>query len=255
MIWGKHTPAVVTGGSSGLGAAVVRMLASAGVPTGVLDLNAEAGEAFAGEIGTAFARCDVSDSGSVREALTRLRSINGMERICVNCAGIAPAARTVSRDTPHDPSLFQKVIAVNLIGTFNVASQSAAGMSTQAPLNADGERGIIINTASIAAFEGQIGQVAYAASKAAVAGMTLPMARDLAKAGIRVVAIAPGIFQTHMVSGFPADVQEALAKSAEFPRRLGHPDEYASLVSHVIENTMINGEVIRLDAATRMATK
>ncbi|MBN9221250.1 MAG: SDR family NAD(P)-dependent oxidoreductase [Mesorhizobium sp.] len=255
MIWGKDTPALVTGGSSGLGAAVAKMLIAAGVPTGILDLNAESGAAFAGETGVAFARCDVADPSSVSEALTQLRNINGMERICVNCAGIAPAARTVSRDAPHDPALFQKVISVNLIGTFNVASQSAAGMSRQAPVNADGERGVIINTASIAAFEGQIGQVAYAASKAAVAGMTLPMARDLAKAGIRVVAIAPGIFQTQMVSGFSEDVQEALAKSAEFPRRLGRPDEYASLVRHVIDNTMINGEVIRLDAATRMATK
>jgi len=255
MNLGTNTPAIVTGGSSGLGAAVARMLASAGIPVGILDLNAEAGAAFAKEIGASFARCDVADSLSVTAALEQVRSLHGQERICINCAGIAPAARTVSKGLPHDPGLFAKVVSVNLVGSFNVASQSAAGMSGGEPIGDDGERGVIINTASIAAFEGQIGEIAYAASKAGIVGMTLPMARDLAKSGIRVAAIAPGIFATQMVSGFSAEVQEALVQTAEFPRRLGRPEEFASLVRHIVENPMINGEIIRLDAAVRMGSK
>jgi len=165
---------------------------------------------------------------------------------------IAPAAKTVSRGAAHDAELYARVVAINLIGTFNVASQSALGMSSAAPLNNDGERGVIINTASIAAYEGQMGQAAYASSKAGVAGLTLPMARDLAKSGVRVMAIAPGIFATPMVTGFPQDVQDALAQTSEFPKRLGRVAEFSSLVQHIATNTMLNGEVIRLDAATRM---
>lgn len=255
MNLGAQTPAIVTGGSSGLGAAVVRMMVSAGIPAGILDQNAEAGSAFAREIGASFAKCDVADPSSVTAALEEIRAVQGQERICVNCAGIAPAARTVSKSQAHDPELFARVVSVNLLGSFNVASQSALGMSGCEAMGEDGERGVIINTASIAAFEGQIGQLAYAASKAGVVGMTLPMARDLAKSGIRVIAIAPGIFATQMVSAFPPEVQQALAQTAEFPRRLGRTEEFAALVRHIIENPMINGEVIRLDAATRMGAR
>lgn len=252
---GKDTPAIVSGGGSGLGAAVARALAEAGAPVGILDLNPDRGAALAAEIGGHFAACDIADPGAVASALEQLRRAQGQERICVSCAGIAPAARTVSRSGAHDPALFAQVIGVNLAGTFNLASQSAAGMATLAPLGQDGERGVIVNTASIAAWEGQIGQLAYAASKAGVAGMTLPMARDLAGLGIRVMAIAPGIFATPMVQAFPEEVQQALAATAAFPRRLGHVDEFAALTRHIVENAMLNGEVIRLDAATRLGAK
>ena len=247
--------AVVTGGASGLGRAVVEALAREGVRVGILDRDAQAGRAVATGLGGAFAACDVSDAGSVSEALGSLRGANGQERICVNCAGIAPAIRTVSRTGAHDPAAFAQVIGINLVGTFNVASQSAAGMAGLDPLGEDGERGVIVNTASIAAWDGQIGQIAYAASKAGVAGMTLPMARDLARSGIRVMGIAPGIFGTAMVTGFPDELQAALAAHAQFPPRLGKPGEFAALVRHIIENPMLNGEVIRLDAATRMPPK
>ena len=252
---GADTPAVVTGGASGLGAAVTRALRAQGVPVGILDMNADAGQQFAEETGATFAQCDISDAGDVGTALDRLRARQGQERICINCAGIAPAAKTVSRGAAHDPSLYAKVVGVNLIGTFNVATQSALGMSGTEPQNDDGERGVIINTASIAAFEGQMGQLAYASSKAGVVGLTLPMARDLAKTGIRVVAIAPGIFATPMVTAFPQEVQDALARTSEFPQRLGRVEEFAELALHIVRNTMLNGEVIRLDAATRMQSK
>ena len=251
----KNTPAIVTGGASGLGAAVVRALRAEGVSVGILDMNKEAGEAFALETGAAFAQCDISDPDTVSAALVTLRDAQGQERICVNCAGIAPAAKTVSRGAAHDPALYAKTISVNLIGTFNVATQSALGMSTAVPLNDDNERGVIFNTASIAAYEGQMGQLAYASSKAGVVGLTLPMARDLAKSGIRVVAIAPGIFATPMVTGFPQDVQDALAQTSEFPQRLGKVEEFAALALHITRNTMLNGEIIRLDAGTRMQSK
>lgn len=254
MKLGPDIAAVVTGAASGLGLAVAETLAAEGVKVGLLDMNAEAGEAEAARLGGAFATCDVSDPASVSQALEFLREIHGQERICVNCAGIAPAHRSVSKYGAHDPGLFSKVCGINLIGTFNVATQSAAGMAAVDPL-ADGERGVIVNTASIAAWDGQIGQLAYAASKAGVAGMTLPMARDLARSGIRVMAIAPGIFGTAMVTAFSQDIQDALAKHAQFPARLGRPEEFASLVRHIVENSMLNGEVIRLDAGTRMPPK
>lgn len=252
---GADTPAVITGGASGLGAAVAKALRAHDVPVGVLDMNADAGQQFAAETGATFAQCDIYDAAAVSAALDVLRARQGQERICVNCAGIAPAAKTVSRGAAHDPSLYAKVVGVNLIGTFNVATQSALGMSDAAPLNDDGERGVIINTASIAAYEGQMGQLAYASSKAGVVGLTLPMARDLAKSGIRVVAIAPGIFATPMVTGFPQEVQDALAQTSEFPQRLGRVEEFADLALHIARNAMLNGEVIRLDAATRMQAK
>lgn len=251
----ENTPAIVTGGASGLGAAVVRALRAEGAPVGILDLNLDAGEAFALETGAVFAQCDISDAAAVSAALVALRAAQGQERICVNCAGIAPAAKTVSRGAAHDPALFAKTVSVNLIGTFNVATQSALGMSSADPLNDDNERGVIINTASIAAYEGQMGQAAYASSKAGVVGLTLPMARDLAKSGIRVVAIAPGIFATPMVTGFPQDIQDALAQTSEFPQRLGRVEEFAALALHIARNSMLNGEVIRLDAGTRMQAK
>jgi NAD(P)-dependent dehydrogenase (short-subunit alcohol dehydrogenase family) len=255
MKLGKGMAAVITGGASGLGLAVAQALATEGVRSGILDMNEAAGKAVAADFGGSFARCDVSNSGSVATALAELRAINGPERICVNCAGIAPALRTLGRDGAHDPASFAKVIGINLIGTFNVASQSAAAMVGLEPLDDDGERGVIINTASIAAWDGQIGQLAYAASKAGVAGMTLPMARDLARHGIRVMSIAPGIFGTAMVTGFAPEIQTALAQHAQFPPRLGRPEEFAALVRHIVENPMLNGEVIRLDAATRMPPK
>lgn len=252
MKLGNDIVAVVTGGASGLGFAVAQALAGRGVRVGILDRDADAGQTAASALNGSFAECDVADPSSVEAALSVLRAAQGHERICVNCAGIAPAIRTVSRNGAHDAASFARVIGINLIGSFNVASQSAAAMAALEPLGEDGERGVIINTASIAAWDGQIGQAAYAASKAGVAGMTLPMARDLARSGIRVMAIAPGIFGTAMVQGFAPEIQEALARHAQFPQRLGRPEEFAALVCHIAENAMLNGEVIRLDAATRM---
>jgi NAD(P)-dependent dehydrogenase (short-subunit alcohol dehydrogenase family) len=252
MKLGKDISAVITGGASGLGATVATELAERGVKVALLDMNVAAGSDLAAKLGGVFCETDVSDQTSVAAALTKARSANGQERICVNCAGIAPAAKTVSRGETHDLSLFQKVINVNLIGTFNVASQSALGMSAAKPLNADNEHGVIINTASVAAFEGQMGQVAYGASKGGVHAMTIPMARDLAKLGIRVLAIAPGIFMTPMVTDFPQEVQDSLAENIPFPSRLGAPKEFAQMVISMIENGYLNGETIRLDGATRM---
>ena len=248
----EHLSAVITGGASGLGATVATELAARGVKVALLDMNVSAGTELAKHLGGVFCETDVSDQASVASALEKARSVNGQERICVNCAGIAPAAKTVSRGEAHDLALFQKVINVNLVGTFNVASQSALGMSGAGPLNADNEHGVIINTASVAAFEGQVGQVAYGASKGGVHAMTIPMARDLAKSGIRVLAIAPGIFATPMVTAFPQDVQDSLAENIPFPTRLGAPKEFAQMVISMIENGYLNGETIRLDGATRM---
>ncbi|MBL4891354.1 MAG: SDR family NAD(P)-dependent oxidoreductase [Rhizobiaceae bacterium] len=248
--------AVVTGGGSGLGEATARALAAAGVKVGIFDLNEEAGNKVAGEISGTFAKVDVSDSASVTAGFEVIRAANGQESICVNCAGVGFAAKTIDREgKAHDPALFGKIVGINLIGTFNVASQSAAGMVTQDPKNDDGERGVIINTASVAAFDGQVGQVGYGASKAAVAGMTLPMARDLSRDGVRVMTIAPGLFGTPMLKGMPEEVQTALAAMVPFPSRLGEPDEYARLAVHICENGMLNGETIRLDGAISMAPR
>ena len=252
----KDLAAVVTGGASGLGEATARALAAEGVKVAIFDMNAERGDQVAKEIGGLFCKVDVSDVESVSVGFAQARQIHGQERICVSCAGVAFAAKTVDRDgNYHQPDMFAKTIGINLIGTFNVSSQAAAGMTKADPLNADGERGVIVNTASVAAFEGQIGQAAYAASKGGVTALTVPMARDLSRSGIRVMAIAPGLFMTPMLAGMPEEVQAALGAQVPFPSRLGDPSEYAALVGHIAENPMLNGEVIRLDGAIRLAPK
>ena len=244
--------AVVTGGASGLGAAVARHLSDKGVRVTLFDTDEEHGVQTAEQTDSHFIRVDVSDAEAVRQGFAEARKINGQERLVVSCAGIAPAMKTVSRGQAHDPDLFARVISINLLGSFHVASLAAEGMVTADPLTADGERGVIIQTASVAAFDGQVGQIAYAASKAAVSGMTLPMARDLADKGIRVVSVAPGIFSTPMMRSFTQDVQDALAEQVPFPQRLGRPEEFAALVDHIARNEMFNGETVRLDGAIRM---
>lgn len=246
--------AIVTGGASGLGGATARLLAERGAKVGIFDLNAEVGEATAAEIGGAFFKVDVTDDAAVAQAVAAAEAQHGIARVLVNCAGIAPAAKTVGREgVPHSLDLFRKAVEINLIGTFNVLSKVAARMTSAAPLGE--ERGVIINTASVAAFDGQIGQAAYAASKGGVVGLTLPIARELAQHGIRVVSIAPGLFLTPMMQSFPEPVQEALGKQVPFPNRLGRPEEYAQLVESIVRNPMLNGETIRLDGAIRMAPR
>jgi NAD(P)-dependent dehydrogenase (short-subunit alcohol dehydrogenase family) len=246
--------AIVTGGASGLGEATVRLLAEQGAKPLILDTNAEAGEALADEIGGLFASADVIDEDAVAAAIARAETVHGTARILVNCAGVASASKTVGRDgTPHPLGLFRKTIEINLIGTFNLASQFAARLATLDPIGE--ERGVIVNTASVAAYDGQIGQTAYAASKGGVAALTLPLARDLAQLGIRAMAIAPGLFLTPMMQGFAQEVQDALGAQVPHPARLGQPDEFARLVEAIIRNPMLNGEVIRLDGAIRMAPR
>ena len=248
--------AIVTGGASGLGEATTRRLAAEGVRVAIFDMNEELGEAVAKEVGGVFCKVDVSDPASVAAGFEAARAAHGQERIAVNCAGVGWAAKTVDRDgNPHKPDLFLTVLKVNLFGTFNVASQAAAGMAAADPVTADGERGAIVNTASVAAFDGQIGQIAYGASKAGVAGMTLPMARDLSRSGVRVNTIAPGLFLTPMLKGLPEEAQKSLGAQVPFPPRLGDPSEYADLAHFLVTNPMINGETIRLDGAIRMAPK
>jgi len=257
----KDIAAVVTGGASGLGAATARALAAKGVRVALLDLNAAAGEKLAKELSGVFARCDVTDEAGADAALAAVRKVHGQERILVNCAGIGIAKRISRRvkETgaiePHDLATFAKVIQVNLIGTFMMMARSAAGMQATQPVNQDGERGVIVCTSSVAAQDGQIGQVAYAASKGGVASMTLPVARDLSRDGIRVVTILPGLFLTPMFDGLSQEAQKSLAASVPFPARLGSPTEYAALAVHICENPMINGECIRLDGALRMAPR
>ncbi len=248
--------AVVTGGASGLGEATARRLAKAGVKVALFDMNAERGESVAKDIGGIFCQVDVSDPASVTAGLEKARGAHGQERIAINCAGIGGAAKTVDREgKPLNPDHFMKIIKVNLFGSFNVASQSAAGMAAAEPLNDDGERGVIVNTASVAAYEGQIGQVCYSASKGGIVGMTLPMARDLARSGIRVCTIAPGLFLTPLLKSLPEEAQKSLGAQVPFPSRLGDPSEYAMTIAHICENIMLNGEIIRLDGAIRMAPK
>jgi len=240
--------ALVTGGASGLGAATARRLHAGGATVTIADLDREAGAALAAELGerAAFVACDVTNTAQVEAAV----GAPGL-RISISCAGIGYAERTLSRLGPHDLEAFARVVAVNLVGTFNVLRLAAQAMAGN-DLDAGGERGVIVNTASIAAFEGQIGQAAYAVSKGGVAGLTLPAARDLAGLGIRVVAIAPGLFDTPLLAGLPAAARSAMGERVPHPSRLGRPDEYAALAAHVVENPMLNGEVIRLDGALRM---
>ena len=247
---------IVTGAGSGLGAATARRLVGAGARVLLVDLNAEAGAALAAELGTnaRFARTDVSDPASAETAFAEFRSAFGQLHGLVNCAGVAPAEKVLGRDGPHKLESFARTVQINLIGTFNMLRLAAAAMAESAP-GPDGERGVIINTASVAAFDGQIGQAGYAASKGGVVAMTLPIARELARHGIRVVTIAPGIMETPMLKGMPTEVQDALGKTVPFPSRMGQPDEFARLVLHILDNNYLNGEVIRLDGAIRMASK
>ncbi len=253
-MWAGST-AIVTGGASGLGAASAAALAKAGLKVALFDLNEDAGQAKAAELGGQFHKVDVSDAASVKTAMDAVSADMGSPRVLVNCAGIGPAAKTVSRGEPHDAALFSKVIGINLIGSFICASEAASRMVAADPMAPDGARGVVINTASVAAYEGQVGQVAYAASKGGIVGMTLPMARDLADKGVRICTIAPGLFLTPLLEGLPQDVQDSLGKQVPFPSRLGDPSEYGKLVCHILDNPMLNGEVIRLDGAIRMAPR
>ena len=246
--------AVVTGGASGLGRATAKALAEAGLKVVIADLNADAGTAHAEDIGGGFVETDVRDPKSVAAVMDQATAVGDL-RVVVNCAGIVDAAKTVTRGMPHDPALFERIIGVNLLGSFNCASQGAALMVGAEPVDADGTRGVIVNTASVAAFDGQVGQLAYAASKGGIVGMTLPMARDLADKGVRVCALAPGLFLTPLLEGLPAEVQQSLGAQVPFPSRLGAPEEYARMVCSIIDNPMLNGEVIRLDGAIRMAPR
>jgi len=244
---------IVTGGASGLGAATARMLAANGASVVIADVQVEAGQALAEELKGQFVRCDVTqeaDAQAVIDAAVKLGVLRGL----VNCAGVAPAVKTVGKDGAHPLDVFQRAVNINLVGTFNMARLAAEAMGKTEPAE-HGERGIIINTASVAAFDGQMGQAAYASSKAAVAGLTLPMARDLARNGIRVMTIAPGIFETPMLMNMPQEVRDSLGKMVPFPPRLGLPTEFAHLARAIIENVMLNGETIRLDGAIRMQPK
>ncbi len=251
----KGLAAVITGGGSGMGAETARYLGKAGAKVAVLDINKANAETVAKEIGGIALECDVSSDASARAAMEAAKKAHGPVRILMNCAGVAPAARVVGKEGPHDLGLFSKCIGVNLIGSFNMLRLAAAEMSSLEPLNDTGERGVIINTASVAAYEGQIGQAAYSASKGGIVGMTLPAARELARFGIRVVTIAPGLIGTPMLLSMPKEVQDSLVATTLFPKRLGKPEEFAKLALHVVENAMINGETIRLDGAVRLAAK
>lgn len=251
----KGMAAIVTGGASGMGAETARYLALQGARVALLDQNYHAANKVAQEINGLAFECNVTDAASVSTAIQAAFEIHGAARICINCAGIAPAKRIVGREGPMDLHDFEKVIQVNLIGTFNVLRLAAANMMTLEPIGDSNERGVIINTASVAAFEGQIGQAAYSASKGGVVSLTLPAAREFASFGIRVNAIAPGLIATPMLLGMPEEVQKSLAESVPFPKRFGKPSEFARLAAHIIENAMINGEVIRLDGALRMVSK
>ncbi len=246
--------AIVTGGASGLGAATARLLAEAGARVAIFDLNEELAEATAAEVGGIAVPCDVTEAASTEAAIARARQAHGAARIVVNCAGVGTPGKAVGRKGPLPLEAFAKVVSINLIGTFNVIRLAAADMIEVAPL-ADGERGVIVNTASVAAFDGQIGQPAYASSKAGVVGMTLPLAREFAQHGIRVLTIAPGLFETPMMRGLDEKIQEMLIAMIPFPHRLGTAAEFAALVKHMCENTMLNGEVVRLDGALRLAAK
>jgi len=252
----EQVRAVITGGASGLGNATAARLVAGGAQVTLLDVNRQAGEAAAKALGSAarFQTADVTSESAVNDAIAAARSAMGEINLAVSCAGVAWARRLVNKEGPMPGDFFRKVIEINLIGTLLVAKASAAAMQTNTP-NEEGERGLIVMTASVAAFDGQIGQVAYSASKSGVVGMTLPMARDLSSSGIRVMTIAPGIFKTPMMAAMPQEVQDSLGKQIPFPSRLGRPEEYAALVAHLCDNVMLNGECIRLDGAIRMSPK
>jgi NAD(P)-dependent dehydrogenase (short-subunit alcohol dehydrogenase family) len=253
--------AIVTGGASGLGEATARSLAVAGAKVAIFDVQRERGEAVAKEIGALFVEADVTNEASLEAAFAAARKVHGIERVLVCCAGVGPAKRTVSkkRDTgelvAHEIAMFRRTLEINLIGTFAMIAKSAVAMASLEPISADGARGVIVTTASVAAQDGQIGQAAYGASKGGVLAMTLPIARDLASFGIRVMTILPGLFHTPMFDGLPEEARKALAASVPFPSRLGRPDEYAELVRAIIANDMLNGTYVRLDGALRMAPK
>jgi NAD(P)-dependent dehydrogenase (short-subunit alcohol dehydrogenase family) len=250
----KGSVFLVTGGASGLGAATARMAAENGGKVVIADMQQDAGEKLAQELGGRFVKCDVTSEADGKAAVALAAKGFGGLQVLVNCAGIALAERTIGKEAPHDLARFTRVITVNLIGTFNMIRLAADAMAKAVP-NAAGERGVIVNTASVAAYDGQIGQAAYSASKGGVVGMTLPVARDLSRNGIRVCTIAPGIFETPMLLGLPKEAQDSLGKQVPFPSRLGRPAEYAQLARAIIENEMLNGETIRLDGAIRMAPK
>ena len=247
----QDTAAVITGGASGLGEATARLFRASGAQVTILDRDAERGAAVAAEIGAHFAQTDVTDDASAKAAIDSAMAAMGKINAAINCAGIATAEKTLGRDGPHSLDHYNRVIGVNLVGTFNIARLAAAEMAKNEP-TADGQRGVIVNTASVAAFDGQKGQVAYATSKAGIAGMSLPMARDLAREGIRVMAIAPGIFLTPMLMSLPEEVRDQLATDVTCPRRLGDPAEYAALARFIVESGYLNGETIRIDGALRM---
>lgn len=251
----SDTPAIVTGAASGLGAAVAQALAERGAKVALFDLDETRGKALAQDLGGVFCAVDVGDAADVAAGFEAARAAHGQERVLVNCAGVGTSGRIVSKGVPHDAAAFEKTIRINLLGTFHCAALAAAGMGAGDPVTEDGERGVIVNTASVAAFDGQIGQLAYAASKAGVVGMTLPMARDLASTGVRVVTIAPGIFDTPMLQGLPDEVRTSLGNQVPFPARLGDPGEFANLAVHIVENQMLNGETIRLDGSIRMGVR
>lgn len=249
----KGLAAIVTGGASGLGAATVRMLAANEAKVTIFDLNEELGAKLASDVGGRFAKVNVADEANVDAAIADAEKAHGTARILVNCAGIAPAVKTVGKEGAHPMDIFRKAIEVNLIGTFQMISKFAARASALELIGE--ERGVIVNTASVAAYDGQMGQAAYSASKGGVVGMTLPIARDLARNAIRVMTIAPGLFLTPLLMGLPQAARDSLGQQVPFPSRLGNPDEYALLVKSILENPMLNGEVIRLDGAIRMAPK
>ena len=251
----ENLPALVTGGGSGMGAVTARMLFGRGARVAVLDRDVDAARKTAQQIDGLALEADVSNARSVEAALQQIVDKWGAPRVAVSCAGIAPASRIVGREGPHDLDLFQQVININLVGTFNVLRMCAARMAELEPLSESGSRGVIINTASVAAYEGQIGQAAYSSSKGGVVALTLPAARELSRFGIRVMTVAPGLIGTPMLLNMPNDVQDSLASQVPFPSRFGKPEEFADLVSHIIDNEMLNGEVIRLDGAIRLAPK
>ena len=248
-------PAIVTGGGSGMGAETARYLAAAGATVALFDMNSEGAESVAKEIGGLAVACDVSDAASVESAVAQARDAHGPARVCVSCAGVATAGRIVGRNGPLPLEDFSRVININLIGTFNVMRMAAADMTGLEPVNETGERGVIINTASVAAFEGQIGQAAYSASKGGIVALTLPAAREFSRFGVRVLTVAPGLIGTPMLLGMTQEVQDSLAASVPFPKRFGKPSEFSELVMHLIGNAMMNGEVIRLDGAIRLQPK